>query len=72
MPADEFAFSEEGTEYFTNKQWCGIVDSLIRYKYDLTNEEIDDAVDDIVGRCFAYGIPKMHELEGYIAEYMNR
>ena len=57
---------------FTPKQWCGIVDSLIRYNYDLTNEEIDDAVEDIVGRCFSYGIPKVQELEDYIAEYMDR
>lgn len=70
MPADEFAFSGDGD--FTDKQWHGIVDCLIRRDYDLTNEEIDDAVEDIVDRCFVYGIPYMHELEGYIAEYMNR
>ena len=57
---------------FTQQQWRGIVDSLIRYNYDLDNEEIDDAVEDIVCRCFAYGIPKVHELESYIEEYMNR
>lgn len=70
MPADEFLFSGDGD--FTQKQWCGIVDSLIRYKYDLTNEEIDDAVADIVYRCFAWDIPPMHKLEAYIAEYMDR
>ena len=57
---------------FTQQQWCGIVECLIRQAYDLTNEEIDDAVEDIVGRCFTYRIPNMHELEDYIAEYMNR
>lgn len=71
-----FAFTSKELEsdntVFTTSQYLGIVDCLIRSKYDLTNEEIDDATEDIVGRCFAYGIPKMHELEDYIAEYMNR
>lgn len=70
MDDDEFAFSEDGT--FTKKQWYGIVEHFIRQYYDLTDEEITDATEDIVGRCFAYGIPKIHELADYIADYMNR
>lgn len=58
---------------FTQDQWYGIVAHFIREgDFDLNEEEITDATEDIVGRCFAYGIPKIHELEGYIAEYMNR
>jgi hypothetical protein len=56
----------------TQKQWFGLVELLIRQYYDLTDEEITDATEDIVGRCFAYGIPKIHELVDYIADYMNR
>ena len=59
--------------HFTQDQWYKIVEQLIRYEYtDLTEEAITDATDDIVYREFAYGIPKFHELEDYIAEYMNR
>ncbi len=57
---------------FTQSQWYGIVEHFIRQDYDLTDEDIDAATEDIVGRCFAYGIPKFHELPEYIAEYMNR
>ena len=56
----------------TQDQLHRIVEQLIRYEYDLTDEAIKDAVDDIVGRCFIYGIPKIDELEEYIATYMNR
>lgn len=57
---------------FTQQQWQGIVEHFLRYGYDLTDEEITDATEDIVGRCFVYGIPKIHELADYIADYMNR
>ena len=70
MDDDEFTFSEDGT--FTKNQWYGIVEHFIRQSYDLTDEEITDATEDIVGRCFVYGIPKIHELADYIADYMNR
>ncbi len=57
----------------TEEQWHKIVEQFIRYDFtDLTEEEITDATDDIVLRCFAYGIPKIHELADYIADYMNR
>ena len=58
----------------TQEQWYGIVEQLIRYEYaDLTEEEITEATDEIVGRCFSVtGIPKFDTLEDYIAEYMNR
>ena len=57
---------------FTETQWYGIVSHFIRQDYDLTEEEINDATVDIVGRCFAYGIPTIEELPEYIAEYTNR
>ena len=69
----EFAFSDDGTESFTKNQWYGIVAHFIREgNFDLNEEEIEDATEDIVGRCFCYGIPQFHELPEYIAEYMNR
>ena len=59
--------------HFTQEQWYRIVEQFIRYDYDdLTVEEITDVTEDIIGRCFAYGIPKIHELADYIAEYMHR
>ena len=57
---------------FTKKQWYGIVAHFIRQDYELTEEQIADATEDIVGRCFVYGIPKFDELSEYIADYMNR
>ena len=73
MANEEFALSEDGTNYFTKDQWCGIVAQFIRDgNFHLNEEEIEDATEDIVGRCFAYGIPKIHELSDYIADYMNR
>lgn len=58
---------------FTKDQWYGIVAHFIREgDFDLNEEEMEDATEDIVGRCFAYGIPKIHELADYIADYMNR
>ena len=58
--------------HFTMLQWYGIVEHFIRQDYDLTDEEIAEAAEDIISRCFAYEIPKLHELADYIAEYMNR
>lgn len=58
---------------FTKQQWYGIVEHFIRQDYDdFTEEEIMDATEDIVGRCFAYGIPQFEELSEYIADCMNR
>lgn len=58
---------------FTKPQWYGIVECFIRQDYDLTEEEINDAVEDIVGREFAYGRPKtIEELQKHIAIHMNR
>ena len=59
--------------HFTKDQWYGIVAHFIREGgFDLNEEEIEDATEDIVGRCFCYGIPKFHELPEYIADYMDR
>lgn len=58
---------------FTQKQWCGIVEQLIRYEYtDLSEEEITDATEDIVYRCFGFVMPSFSKLSEYIADYMNR
>lgn len=59
---------------FTKNQWYGIVECFLigDYSVNLEYEEIKDATVDIVERCFVYGIPKIHELTDYIAEYMNR
>jgi hypothetical protein len=59
---------------FTKSQWYGIVEHFIRQDYDyLTEEEINDAVDDIVCREFAYGRPKtIEELQKHIAAHMKR
>ena len=59
--------------HFTKDQWYGIVAHFIREgNFDLNEEEMEEATEDIVERCFAYGIPKFHELPEYIAEYTNR
>ena len=57
----------------TEPQWLGLIEHLIRQDYDMTDEEITDATEDIVCRCFAVtGIPKFKELIKYIYDYMNR
>ena len=62
-----------GKTNFTNDQWYGIVAHFIREgDFHLNEEEMEDATEDIVGRCFAYGIPQFEELSEYIADYMNR
>ena len=57
---------------FTETQWYGIVEHFLRNDYDLEEEEVKDAAEEIVGRCFTYRVPKIEELANYIAEYMNR
>lgn len=57
----------------TQKQWIGLTEHFIRQDYSLTEEEIKDAAEDIVCRCFAATrIPLVEELPNYIAIYMNR
>lgn len=59
--------------HFTKGQWYGIVTHFIRQDYDLTEEAITDATEDIVGREFAYGRPKtIEELQEHIATYLDR
>ena len=72
-----YAFTPEELENnkinLTEKQWYGVVECIIRNNHDLTEEEIAEATDEIVGRCFSVtGIPRFDTLEDYIAEYMNR
>lgn len=57
----------------TENQWLGLTEYFIRQDYDLTEEEIKDAAEDIVCRCFATTrIPLVEELPNYIAIYMDR
>ena len=57
----------------TQDQWIGLTEHFIRQEYDLTEEKIHEAADDIVYRCFAVTrIPLVEELSNYIAHYMDR
>lgn len=57
----------------TEKQWIGLTEHFIRQEYDITEEEIAEAAEDIVCRCFATTrIPLVEELPNYIAIYMDR
>ena len=71
-----YAFTDEELKNdavnFTKTQWCGIVEHFIRMYYNLTEEDVIDAAEDIVYRCFAYGVPKLEFLPEYIEEYLNR
>lgn len=74
---DAYAFSNEeikdNSTNFTKQQWYGIVEHFIRQDNDdLTDDDVANATEDIVGRCFAYGIPSIEELPQYVAEYLNR
>lgn len=54
----------------TQNQWLGIVAQLVR---DIDPECAEEIAEEIVLRCFSItGLPKIHELEDYIAEYLNR
>jgi hypothetical protein len=70
----EYCTTEElanDTIKLTEKQWFSLVAQLINYHYE--SNDVRTATEDIVYRCFpTTGLPKIHELEGYIAEYMNR
>lgn len=57
---------------FTQDQWYGIVECIIRQNYDISPEEITEVTEDIVGRCFVLNMPQFDELEGYIDCYMDR
>lgn len=57
----------------TQNQWIGLTEYFLRQDYDLTEEEIKDAAEDIVCRCFAVTrVPLVEELPNYIAIYMDR
>lgn len=72
-------FSNRGIK-LTEKQWIGIVEYMLRNDYlwskvlyNLTEEEIQDAAEDIVYREFAIlGVPTVEELPKIIETYMNR
>ena len=77
--------STHNTWYFTNeelknakpnlteRQWIRIVETLIRNDYDLTEEEVETAAEDIVCREFAIlGVPTVEELNRRIETYMQR
>ena len=67
----EFAKGYNKTN-FTQDQWYGIVEHFIRQTYCIDDEDITEATEDIVGRCFVMNMPQFDELEDYIACYMNR
>jgi len=57
----------------TTRQWYGLVEHILRQDYELTEEEIAEATDDIFYRCFTItSKPTVEELTNYIAEYMDR
>lgn len=57
----------------TQQQWIGLTEQIIRNNYDLTEEEIETASEDIVYREFAIlGVPTVEELPKIIETYMNR
>ena len=76
-------FATDNVWYFTDEElamanelspthWQSLVERIIRIKYpNLTAMQTNGAVMDIVDRCFAHDIPKMHELNAYIDAYMN-
>jgi hypothetical protein len=53
-------------------EWYKVVAKHLAENYTLSNEDIEMATEDIVGRCFCYGVPTLSELPEYIAEYMDR
>ena len=53
-------------------EWCEVVRKHIAENYNLDDEAVEDATQDIVCRCFCYGIPTLEELPKYVADYMNR
>lgn len=56
----------------SKNEWYEIVRKHIAENYNLDAQAVEDATQDIVGRCFCYGVPTLDELPAYIAEYMNR
>jgi hypothetical protein len=72
-------FSNRGIN-LTQKQWLGIVEYMLRNDYlwskvlyNLTEEEIETAAEDIVYREFAIlGVPTVEELNRRIECYMDR
>lgn len=49
------------------------VKNIIKDNYNLSENDIEIATQDIVERCFIItGIPKDEELFDYIAEYLDR
>lgn len=57
----------------TKDQWFGLVKYFLERDYDLTEEDIEAAANDIVCRCFAVTrIPLVEELPNYIAIYEQR
>lgn len=53
-------------------EWYEVVGTYLAEHYALTDERLENATEDIVGRCFCYGVPTLAELPEYIAEYMDR
>lgn len=56
----------------TQKQWVGVIEHFLMQENSLNEDDIPAVAEDIVFRCFAYGIPKFHELQNFITDYINR
>ncbi len=55
----------------TEKQWRGLIRQYIAYEYELSEEEMSQAVEDILQAIFMR-IPMVEELDRYVYFYMNR
>jgi hypothetical protein len=64
--------SVKGVEKMSKDEWYEVVSAYLAEHYALTDDALEDATEDIVGRCFCYGVPTLSELPEYIAEYMDR
>jgi hypothetical protein len=71
----KYGHMNESDFVIADKQfWYEVVAKHLAENYSdrLDDEAIEDATEDIVGRCFCYGVPTLAELPEYIADYMNR
>ena len=64
--------SVKGSKNVSKDEWYKVVETYLAEHYALTDDALEDATEDIVGRCFCYGVPTLAELPEYIAEYMDR
>lgn len=56
----------------SQKQWIGLVEHIIRQSFSYDPQKISEVAEDIVTRCFVYGLPTVEELPQYIEDYLLR